>query len=177
MAISDGMRTHDEGLQPRYRMPDLLTKEEMVLYFASTYGVKVVFEELDDELRDQTMGVGTLPIAPLPTDRDRESVLLRRQLGLTDLEDDLGKHTDRVKELESRTMSTEEFADKYGEQPKPDPEGAFENAEKAREEEARKQEESQQEPPKQSQEAKQPQTSKPDERLDTLLADKKTPKK
>lgn len=118
MAIQDGMRTHDEGLQPRYRMPDLLTKEEMVLYFAGTYGVGIEFTELSDTMREKTQGVGVLPVATVVSDRDREMVLLRRQLGLEDLEKKLDVLMDgRVKELDSRTMTREQFADKYGEQP------------------------------------------------------------
>lgn len=82
MTISDGMRTHDN----RYRMPDLLTREEMQLYFASTYGVGIEFTELSDEMRENVVsGVGILPAGSVVGDRDREFATLKEELGINDL--------------------------------------------------------------------------------------------
>jgi hypothetical protein len=113
MAIVDGMRTHDEGLgvERKYRMPDLLTLDEMKIYFAGTYGVGIEIVELSDELRERANGVGTLPAPSVVGDRDREIFLLRQQLGLEDDGEDV------VKELHSRVLTTSEFEDKYGKQP------------------------------------------------------------
>lgn len=109
MAITDGMRTHDEGMVKRYRMPDLLTLEEMKIYFAGTYGVGIELVDLSDELREKASGVGTLPYSYEPSPRDSDKVLLRKELGL-DSEDDL-------RELHSRVMTRSEFEEKYGPQP------------------------------------------------------------
>lgn len=82
MTISDGMRTHEN----RYRMPDLLTREEMQLYFASTYGVGIEFTELSDEMRESVVsGVGILPVGSVVGDRDREFATLKEELGINEL--------------------------------------------------------------------------------------------
>lgn len=107
MANYDGMIVHDG----KYRVPDLLSEEEFKMYMASTYGVGIEFVELSDEMREKISGVGTLPAPTVISDRDRETMLLRKQLGL---EDD-GEET--VKELHGRVMTRQEFADKYGPQP------------------------------------------------------------
>lgn len=120
MTIQDGMRIHNEAGVPRYRMPDLLTREEMVLFFASTYGIGIEFTELSDELREKTTGVGVLPVTPPMTDRDRELSELRRVLGIEELEAQLNvavNELSRARELDSRVMTREQFAEKYGEQP------------------------------------------------------------
>ena len=118
MAIQDGMRTHDEGNIHKYRMPDLLSEDEMRIYFAGTYGVDIEIKPLSDEMREKATGVGTLPAPTVVGDRDRETALLRKQLGLEELEAKLDVVSDgRVKELDSRTMTKEQFAEKYGEQP------------------------------------------------------------
>ena len=107
MANYDGMIVHDG----KYRVPDLLSEEEFKMYMASTYGVGIEFVELSDEMREKISGVGTLPAPTVISDRDRETILLRKQLGL---EDD-GDET--VKELHGRVMTRAEFAEKYGPQP------------------------------------------------------------
>jgi hypothetical protein len=118
MAIQDGMRTHDEGNIHKYRMPDLLSYDEMRIYFAGTYGVDIEIKPLSDEMRERATGVGTLPAPTTVGDRDRETALLRKQLGLEELEVKLDVVSEgRVKELDSRTMTREQFAEKYGEQP------------------------------------------------------------
>ncbi len=82
MTISDGYRIH-EG---RYRMPDLLSEVEMKMYFASTYGIGIDLRELTDEEREKINSVGTVPMTPVIGDREREISLLRKQLGINDLE-------------------------------------------------------------------------------------------
>lgn len=122
MAIQDGMRTHDEAGVKRYRMPDLLTLEEMKLYFAGTYGVDVELVPLSDDMKEKVTGVGVLPYAPPMSDRDREHSLLRKVLGIEDLEAKLDILVEgRVKELDSRVMTREQFEEKYGPQPTPAP--------------------------------------------------------
>lgn len=122
MAIQDGMRTHDEAGVKRYRMPDLLTLEEMKLYFAGTYGVDIELVPLSDEMKEKVTGVGVLPVSPPMTDRDREHSELRRVLGIEDLEAKLDFLVEgRVKELDSRVMTREQFEEKYGPQPVPAP--------------------------------------------------------
>src|ERR1044071_6491709 len=114
MAIQDGMRTHDEAGVKRYRMPDLLTLEEMKLYFAGTYGVDVDLIPLSDEMKEKVTGVGVLPYAPPMTDRDREHSELRKLLGIEALEKKLDVLVEgRVKELDSRVMTREQFEEKY----------------------------------------------------------------
>lgn len=109
MAITDGMRTHDEGSVKRYRMPDLLTLEEMKMYFAGTYNVGIELVDLSDEMREKATGVGTLPYQYEPSPADTDKMLLRKQLGL-DSKDDL-------KELHGRVLTRPEFEEKYGPQP------------------------------------------------------------
>lgn len=109
MAIVDGMRTHDEGSARRFRMPDLLTLEEMKMYFAGTYGVGIELVDLTDEMREKASGVGTLPFTYEPSPRDSELLLLREKLGID--------NEDTLKELHGRVLTREEFADKYGPQP------------------------------------------------------------
>lgn len=118
MAIQDGMRTHDEGNVHKYRMPDLLSYDEMRIYFAGTYGVDIEIKELSDEMRERATGVGTLPAPTVVGDRDRETALLRKQLGMEELEAKLDVVSEgRVKELDSRVMTRDQFAEKYGPQP------------------------------------------------------------
>jgi hypothetical protein len=118
MAISDGMRTHTEGNIPKYRMPDLLSLEEMQLYFLGTYGLRINIEPASEEELERANGVGVLPAPSVVSDRDREHATLREQLGLTELEAKLDLLLEgRVKELDSRTMTREQFEEKYGKQP------------------------------------------------------------
>lgn len=132
MAIADGMRTHDEGVEPRYRMPDLLTKEEMRLYFAGTYNIDIEFKPLSDDMKEKVGGVGVLPVSAPATERDREHDLLRQQLGIKDLEAKLDVLVEgRVKELDSKIMTREDFENKYGSQPEVKPPSEETDEEKA----------------------------------------------
>jgi len=111
MAIKDGMRTHDEGTIKRYRMPDLMTLEEMKIYFAGTYGVGIELVELSDEMREKATGVATLPYSYEPSPRDSDLALLRQKLGMEEDGEEV------VKELHGRVMTSEQFEEKYGPQP------------------------------------------------------------
>lgn len=118
MAIADGYRTHDETNTPRYRMPDLLTLEEMKLYFASTYGQDVTLSPISDEVRDLVNnGVGVLPAPAVVGDKDRELAELREKLGIVALERQLGvvpEPGSPAAELDSKTMTREQLEEKYG---------------------------------------------------------------
>src|SRR6266498_764668 len=121
MAIASGYRTHDEGTIHRYRVPDLLTREEFQIYMASTYRVGVDFRDLTEDERTKLDSGEQLTFTPYgPTDHDREIAVLREQLGITALEEHAGlvrKHNpskrDPIVELDSRILSAEEFAKKY----------------------------------------------------------------
>lgn len=121
MAISDGMRIHDEGVVRLYRMPDLLTADQMKMYFAATYGIGIDFRDLtDDEREAATTGVGIVQDVPTISTKDAELALLRKQLGIEDIEERLSirREADRdvrdpIVELDSRTMSSTDFAAKY----------------------------------------------------------------
>jgi hypothetical protein len=122
MAITDGYRTHNEGYEPKYRMPDLLTLEEMRIYFIGTYGCDIKLVEASEEMLERANGVGTLPVPSAVSPRDSDHALLREQLGITELEDRSGNLPEgRARELDSRVMTREDFAKKYGEQPEPAP--------------------------------------------------------
>lgn len=121
MSIKDGTRVHDETMIRRYRMPDLLSKEEMFIYFAGTYDIGIEFRDLTDDEREMVgSGVGVLPATPIITDRDREIALLRKQLGIENIEERLNvireanpEKRDPIVELDSRTMSRQDFENKY----------------------------------------------------------------
>ena len=139
MTIDGGYRVHDG----RYRMPDLLTREEMFAYFAATYGVGIEFRELTEDERELLTGVGIVPAGSVVSDSDRELATLRQKLGIVDLEAKLDVvHDGYVKELDSRTMSPTDFEDKYGPQPTPAPpvEESDEEVEEVKEEEEETQE-------------------------------------
>lgn len=125
MAIADGYRTHDETNIPRYRMPDLLTLEEMKLYFASTYGLDVTLSPISDEVRNLVNnGVGVLPIPAVIGDKDRELAELREKLGIVALERQLGivpEPGSPAAELDSKTMTPEQLEEKYGSVSEPAP--------------------------------------------------------
>lgn len=88
MTISDGMRIHEN----RYRMPDLLTEDEMKLYFASTYGIGIEFTDLSDEMRESVVsGVGVLPSGSVVGDRDREFATLKEELGINELRQEIAE--------------------------------------------------------------------------------------
>lgn len=123
MAIADGYRTHDDEIHPRYRMPDLLTLDEMKMYFAGTYGVGLDLRPLTDAEKEASMGVGTLPYTPQINDKDRELAILREKLGLNSLEAHVGmkrsidpNNLDPVVELDSRVMTKADFDAKYASQ-------------------------------------------------------------
>src|SRR5216110_687699 len=121
-----GYRIHNEGNVHRYRVPDLLTREEFELYMASTYGVAVEFREFTEEeasrLEKFNAGESFLPApTPGPTDQEREISLLRKMLGIEDLEKRLDvkrsadpDNRDPVVELDAKTMTAEQFDAKYG---------------------------------------------------------------
>ncbi len=129
MSITDGYRTHNEGQVRRFRSPDLLTEAEFQVYMASTYGVAVEFRELTKEEKEKINSNEPIVFtAQGPTDRDRERALLRKQLGIDSIEEFIGINRtanpdkrDPIVELDSRTMSEKDFAEKYGEQPDRNP--------------------------------------------------------
>lgn len=121
MAIVGGYRTHEDGLQARFRMPDLLTYDEMRHYFVSNYGVDVQLVEPSQEILDAVSGVGTLPASTIISDRDRERMALRRDLGIERLEaasnvryEHNPDERNPIVELDSRTLSPVDFREKYG---------------------------------------------------------------
>lgn len=132
MAISGGFRVHDEGTMPRYRVPDLLTKEEFLAYMAANYGVGVDFRDLTSDEKKK-LDAGERIVAPTPSEpirQDAEIVQLRKMLGLEKLEEMLKvkrsvdpSDMDPIVELDSRVLSHEDFVKKYGES-KPAPKKA-----------------------------------------------------
>lgn len=121
MAISGGYRVH-EDVQKRYRVPDLLTREEFKAYMASVYNETVEFRDLTEEETEAiNSGQQILSVPPRPLDSDVELARLRKALGIEDIEAKLNikretqtEKRDPIVELDSKILSPEEFEEKYG---------------------------------------------------------------